>query len=294
MLSRVPASGAADPGTINTSEKETGRYGMARGELARFLRDRREGLRPGHVGLPAGPRRRTPGLRREEVADLACMSVDYYVRLEQARGPRPSPRILEALAGALRLAPAERTHLFRLAGVVPQPPAGPPREVRPYVAGLLRRIPETAVVVTAATYDVIAWNPLAEALLGNLRAQPNLARRRFLFRDQVLTTGHEEFGEIAVARLQAAADRYPRDAALAAQLAELRAASAEFNEIWATNPVCAPGHRTKTMTHPELGRLRINCDILTVPDDDQQVVFMTADPDTPTARALRHLATQVS
>jgi transcriptional regulator with XRE-family HTH domain len=267
---------------------------MARGELACFLRERREGLRPGDVGLPAGPRRRTPGLRREEVAGLACMSVDYYVRLEQARGPRPSPRILQALAGALRLAPAERTHLFRLAGVAPEPPAGPPRDVRPYVAGFLRRMRDTAVIVTAATYDVIAWNPLAEALLGDLRAQSNLARRRFLFRDQVLTTGHEEFGEIAVARLRAAAGRYPRDEALAALLAELRAGSEEFNEVWATNPVRAPGHRTKIMTHPELGRLRINCDILTVPDDDQQVVFMTADPDTPTARALRHLAAQVA
>ncbi|GAA1279952.1 transcriptional regulator [Planotetraspora silvatica] len=267
---------------------------MARDELARFLRDRREGLRPDDVGLPAGPRRRTPGLRREEVADLACMSVDYYVRLEQARGPRPSPRILKSLAGALRLAPAERTHLFRLAGVAPESPAGPPREVRPYVADLLRRVPETAVVVTAATYDVIAWNPLAEALLGNLRAQPNLARRRFLFRDEVLTTGHEEFGEFAVARLRAAADRYPHDTALVALLAELRSGSAEFNEIWATNPVHAPGHRTKTMTHPDLGRLRINCDILITPDDDQQVVFMTADPGTPTARALRHLAAQVA
>ncbi|MGN9780944.1 helix-turn-helix transcriptional regulator [Nonomuraea sp. ZG12] len=267
---------------------------MARSELARFLRDRREGLPPGAAGLPSGPRRRTPGLRREEVAELAGMSVDYYVRLEQARGPRPSPRILRSLAGALRLAPAERTHLFRLAGVAPEPPAGPPREVRPYVAGLLHRIPGTAVVVTAAGYDVIAWNPLAEALLGDLGSRPNLARRRFLDRDEVLTTGHEDFGEIAVARLRAAADRYPRDRALAALLADLRAGSAEFDEIWATNPVRAPGHRTKTMTHPELGRLHINCDILTVPDDDQQVVFMTADPDTPTARALHHLATHVA
>jgi hypothetical protein len=160
--------------------------------------------------------------------------------------------------------------------------------------GLLHRIPDTAAVVTAATYDVVAWNPLAEALLGDLPVQPNLARRRFLFRDQVLTTGHEEFGEIAVARLRAAADRYPHDAALAALLAELRAGSSEFGEIWAGNPVRAPGHRTKTMMHPDLGRLRINCDILTVPEDDQQVVFMTADPGTPTARALHHLAAQVA
>ncbi|GAA4505932.1 helix-turn-helix transcriptional regulator [Actinoallomurus oryzae] len=267
---------------------------MARAELARFLRDRREGLRPEEVGLHAGPRRRTPGLRREEVADLARMSVDYYVRLEQARGPRPSPRILTSMADALRLSPPERTHLFRLAGVPPEPPAGPPRHVRPYVAGLLHRMPETAVVVTAATYDVIAWNPLAEALLGDLRGQPNLARRRFLLRDEVMTSGHEEFGDYAVARLRAAADRYPHDPGLAALLAELRAGSAEFSQIWATNPVRAPGHRTKTMAHPDFGRLHIDCDVLAVPEDDQQVVFMTAEPDTPTARALHHLAARLS
>jgi hypothetical protein len=134
--------------------------------------------------------------------------------------------------------------LFGLAGVALSPPTGPPRAVRPYVAGLLDRLPDTAVIVTAASYDVIAWNPLAGALLGDLRGQPNLARRRFLFREEVLTTGHEE-----------------------------------FREIWATNPVRAAGHRTKPMSHPELGPLRIICDVLAVPDDDQQVVFMTADPE---------------
>jgi transcriptional regulator with XRE-family HTH domain len=262
---------------------------MARAELARFLRDRRETLRPADAGLPAGPRRRTPGLRREEVAELASMSVDYYARLEQARGPRPSQRVLDALAAALRLAPAERTHLFRLAGVFPAAPPGPPRTVRPHVAGLLRRMPETAAIVTSASYDVIAWNSLAEALLG-LETETNLARRRFLMREEVLTSGHEEFAEIAVARLRAAADRYPRDAALARLLAELRAGSEEFTQIWRTNPVRAPGHRTKTMTHPEAGRLRLNCDVLTIPDDDQQVVFMTADPGSPSASALRWLA----
>ncbi len=266
---------------------------MAATELARFLRSRREGLRPDAVGLPAGARRRTPGLRREEVAELACMSVDYYVRLEQARGPRPSPRILDALADALRLGPAERSHLFRLAGVVPRPPAGPPRTVRPYVAGLLNRIPGTAAIVTSASYDVIGYNPLAEALLGRLGERPNLARRRFLFRERVLTSGHEDFAEIAVCRLRAAADRYPRDPDLSALVGELRAASAEFNAVWDANPVRAPGHRTKTMVHPELGPLRINCDILAVPEDDQQVVFMTADPDTAAARALSRLAEAV-
>jgi transcriptional regulator with XRE-family HTH domain len=262
---------------------------MARGELARFLRDRRADLRPTDVGLPAGPRRRTPGLRREEVAGLANMSVDYYARLEQARGPHPSPRILDAITAALRLTPAERTHLFRLAGSQPAPPAGPTRQVRPYVAALLHRMPEAAAVVTDATYDVIAWNPLGEALLGDLRREPNLARRRFLRTGGHENSGAEEFGEIAVARLRSAADRYPGDRSLARLLADLRSGSAEFGQIWDTNPVRAPGHRVKTLTHPRVGRVRVNCDVLAVPDDDQQVVFITADPGSPDVRALRQL-----
>ncbi|MEU4482548.1 helix-turn-helix transcriptional regulator [Micromonospora sp. NPDC023966] len=261
---------------------------MAGQELAWFLRQRREDLRPADFGLPAGPRRRTPGLRREEVAQLAHMSVDYYARLEQARGPHPSPRILDALADALRVSPAERTYLFRLAGATPAPPAGPVRQVRPHMVNLLRRIPEAAAVVTDASYDVIAFNPLADALLGNLRQEPNLARRRFLGLGSYESSSAEEFGHIAVARLRAAADRYPRDERLARLLTGLRAASPEFTEIWNTNPVRAPSHRIKTITHPQLGPLRLNCDVLTIPDD-QQVVFITADHGTPTARALRHL-----
>ena len=263
---------------------------MARQELARFLRDRREDLSPADAGLPAGPRRRTPGLRREEVARLASMSVEYYARLEQARGPHPSPRILDALAEALRLTPAERIHLFRLAETSPAPPPGPTRQVRPYVASLLRRIPGAGAIVTDASYDVIAWNPLAEAMLGNLREEPNLARRRFLQPGLRRSSGSEEFSHIAVARLRSAADRYPRDEGLARLLADLRAGSEEFVQVWDTNPVRAAGHRVKTFDHPEVGPVRINCDVLAVPDDDQQVVFMTADPGTPSARALRHLS----
>ncbi|HEY3501810.1 MAG TPA: helix-turn-helix transcriptional regulator [Actinocatenispora sp.] len=262
---------------------------MSRQELARFLRDRREARRPADVGLRAGPRRRTPGLRREEVARLAAMSVEYYARLEQARGPHPSSRILESLTGALRLSPAERRHLFRLAGADPTPPASPVRRVRPYVADLLDRMPEAGAVVTDATYTVVAANPLARALLGDLTREPNLARRRFLGTATYENSAAPEFGEIAVARLRAAADRYPADRRLARLLAELRAGSAEFGAIWASNPVRSPGHRVKTLEHPEVGRVRVNCDVLTVPEDDQQVVFITADPGTPAAGALRHL-----
>jgi len=262
---------------------------MPRPELARFLRDRRENLRPIDVGLPTGPRRRTPGLRREEVSDLANMSVDYYARLEQGRGPRPSPRVLDAITGALRLDAAERTHLFRLAGATPTPAAGPASQVRPHVAGLLRRIPEAGAIVTDATYTVIAWNPLAEALLGDLRQEPNLARRRFLRPGPRAVSGGEEFGRIAVSRLRAAKTRYPRDPRLTRLLAQLHAGSDEFGQLWESDPVHAPGHRTKTIEHPDAGPLRVNCDILAVPDDDQQVVFVTADPGSPSARALRHL-----
>ncbi|WP_413811733.1 helix-turn-helix transcriptional regulator [Streptomyces sp. OE57] len=268
---------------------------MARHELARFLRDRREGLRPQDIGLPADPHRRTPGLRREEVAELAHMSVDYYTRLEQARGPRPSPRILDGLAGALRLAPAERSHLFRLAGTSAPPGARAVRRVRPHVAQMLRRLPDTAAIVTDAAYDVIAWNPLAQALLGDdLGRDSNLARRRFLGRGHVYdSSSAEEFGHIVVARLRRAADRYPRDAALTALLGELRTGSEEFRRIWEERPVHAPGHRTKTVDHPTAGTLRLNCDVLLVPEDDQEVVLITADPGSPSARTIRGLAAAV-
>jgi transcriptional regulator with XRE-family HTH domain len=267
---------------------------MARQELASFLRDRREALQPADVGLPAGSRRRTPGLRREEVAGLANMSAEYYARLEQARGPRPSAPIMEGVADALRLTPAERAYMFGLAGVALPAPSGPPRRVRPYVASLLERMPDTAAIVTAASYDVIAWNPLAEALMGDPRGR-NLARRRFLQREEmVLMNGQEDFAEIAVARLRGAAGRYPRDPGIAALLAELRAGSEEFTRIWDTHPVRTPGHRTKTISHPQAGPLRVHCDVLTVPEDDQQVVFITADPGSPSARGLRRLAGSIT
>ncbi|WP_369386463.1 helix-turn-helix transcriptional regulator [Streptomyces sp. CG1] len=267
---------------------------MARQELARFLRDRRMALRPHELGLPTGALRRTPGLRREEVAELAHMSVDYYVRLEQARGPRPSPRILDALAGALRLTPAERSHMFHLAGTSAPPPAtGAVRRVRPHVARMLQRLPETGAIVTDAAYDIVAWNPLAQALLGGDLGQgtTNVARRRFLGEGRMYeTSSAQEFAHVVVARLRRATDRYPHDPQLAALLTELHTGSEEFRQLWQTRPIHAPGHRTKTLDHPTAGSLRLNCDVLLVPEDDQEVVIITADPGSPSARTLRRLA----
>ncbi|MGX1855351.1 helix-turn-helix transcriptional regulator [Streptomyces sp. NPDC055299] len=271
---------------------------MARQELARFLRDRRAGLRPQEAGVTTtGSARRTPGLRREEVAELAHMSVDYYTRLEQARGPRPSARILDALAQVLRLTPAERSHLFRLAGSNAPPGANTVRRVRPHVAQMLERLPATAAIVTDAAYGVVAWNPLAQALLGGdlARGTANLARRRFLGQGRMYASSStEEFGHIVVARLRRSADRYPHDPRLTALLDELHAGSEEFRQIWETHPVHAPGHRTKTVDHPEAGVLRLNCDVLLVPEDDQEVVLITADPGSPTVRALQTLARQAT
>ncbi len=261
---------------------------MPRQELAQFLRDRRTAIDPLAAGVDDTTVRRTAGLRREEVAARAAMSVDYYVRLEQARGPHPSPRVLAGLAKALDLDDPQRRRLFALADTPVPPPLGPSRTVRPHIAALVDRV-DAAAIVTNAAYDVVAYNALAGRLLGDLTHRPNLARRRFLD-GQHWSSASDEFAEVAVSRLRAAVARYPRDSELAAFVAELRAGSNEFAQVWDANPVRGAGHRTKTTEHPEVGRLVLSCDVLTVPDDDQQVVFVTAAPGSPSAKALRRLA----
>ncbi|MDN5758499.1 MAG: helix-turn-helix transcriptional regulator [Tomitella sp.] len=267
---------------------------MQRRELADFLRHRRALLRPEHVGLRSDPGRRTPGLRREEVAERAAISVDYYVRLEQARGPAPSGAVLESVAAALYLSAAEREHLFRLAEKVPQAPAAPLRSLSEHVTELVRRLPDAGVVVQDACYDVIGYNRLADALLGDLAGDPNLARRRFLG-DGLAREPHgaAEFGAIAVARLRNAAARYPQDARLNELLTELRTDSDEFTRLWRTHPVHAPGHRSKTLAIPEVGDIRVNCDAISLPGD-QQMVFITADQGSAAERAFRRLASAAS
>ncbi|MFD5539875.1 helix-turn-helix domain-containing protein, partial [Streptomyces sp. NPDC127079] len=197
---------------------------MDREELAAFLRSRRERISPAEVGLPRGPRRRTPGLRREEVAQLAFISTEYYTRLEQARGPRPSREVLGGLTRALRLSDAERSHLHHLAGAPPGPPPGPAREVRQSLLDLLRRLPQAAAFVTSATFEVLAWNDLAAALMEDFSALPprerNLVRRAFLgprLKGSGPYTGDrlygvsdvDAFARLSAQRLRAAAARYP-------------------------------------------------------------------------------------
>src|SRR6201999_3381602 len=158
--------------------------GMDKQELGAFLRSRRERLRPQDVGLPPGSRRRTPGLRREEVAVLAHISTEYYVRLEQGRAARPSGEVLAGIADALRLTDAESDHLHVLAGTAPARTGLHPREVRPSIIALIERLPQTAALVISAAFEVLAWNDLAAALMEDFaRLVPedrNLARRAFL------------------------------------------------------------------------------------------------------------------
>ncbi|MEV0929583.1 helix-turn-helix transcriptional regulator [Streptomyces phaeochromogenes] len=272
---------------------------MDRQELAGFLRSRRERITPADVGLPAGPRRRTPGLRREEVAQLAFISAEYYTRLEQARGPRPSREVLAGLARALRLSDAERDHLHHLAGAPPGPPPGPSREVRQSILDLLSRLPQAAAIVTSASFEVIAWNDLAAALMEDFSAIPrrdrNLVRRVFLGphpqgRRLYGVSDADTFARNATQRLRATAARYPDDPEVTGLVRELLAGSEEFTRLWASHDVSAEPTLCKTFQHPLVGPVTVNCDALDITDRDQQVVIYTAASGSPSEEALRLLS----
>jgi transcriptional regulator with XRE-family HTH domain len=269
---------------------------MDRQELAAFLRSRRARVRPEDVGLKAGTRRRTPGLRREEVAQLAGMSVDYYIRLEQGRGPRPSRQILAALARALRLTDDERGHLFHLAGEAPEPPAGPSREVPPGILHLLERLDDTPAYVLNARHDILAWNPLAAALMTDFAALPPEERNviRWLFTGPAAARYDTDayVAELAgdsVADLRAAAGRYPGDPGIAELVAEVSARSPLFARLWESGEVGIRRSSRKRMVHPVVGPLELHCDVLYVPERDQRVVLYTTTPGTPSHEALKTL-----
>lgn len=272
---------------------------MDRSGLGAFLRSRRERITPADIGLPAGRRRRTPGLRREEVAQLAFISAEYYTRLEQARGPRPSQEVLASLARALRLSDAERDHLHHLAGVPPAPPPGPPRDVRPSILNLIRRLPLAAAIVNSAIYDVLAWNDLAAALMEDFSAVPrrdrNLARRVFLGprtdrRRLYGVSDVDEFAQSATVGLRAAMAKYPDSLEVTGLVDELLAGSDEFARLWASGDVDVPSTLRKTFQHPLVGPVTVNCDVLDVPERDQHVVIYTADPGSSSEEALRLLS----
>ncbi|WP_433432950.1 helix-turn-helix domain-containing protein [Nonomuraea sp. CA-141351] len=267
---------------------------MNRAELAAVLRQARSRLRPQDVGLPSGTRRQVRGLRREEVALLAGLSVDYVVRLEQGRGARPSAQVVAALAQALRLDDDDRDLVFRLAGHEQPQPGHVAMVVRPSVLRLLDRMADLPVLVLSAKGDVLAWNPLAAALQGDMSAWPrhrrNLIWQRFLgsSRCQVAADpGEDEAAtRAAVGTLRAAQARYPRDAELARMVSELRRGSPRFEELWQEGRSAAWRAAVKSIRHPQLGTITLDCDTLLLPDTDQTVLVYSAEPGSPEATAL--------
>jgi transcriptional regulator with XRE-family HTH domain len=271
---------------------------MDHDELASCLRRWRDRLAPAEVGLPAGGRRRAPGLRREEVAQLAGLSVDYLARLEQGRAANPSPSVLAPLARALRLSDDERAHLFRVAGQA-EPLAGQiNRHITPGVQRILDRLADVPVVVMDAAWFVVAANPLAVALIGDATQLParerNIAWRHFTGAPTRMARDAEEDARMeveAIADLHEALGRHPADGPLRELIADLRAVSPRFAELWEQRPVAQRTASRKTIVHAEVGPVTLDCDVLTVRGSDLRLIVYTAAPGTPDANALALLAT---
>jgi transcriptional regulator with XRE-family HTH domain len=266
-------------------------------ELAAALRNWRDRLSPADVGLPSGGRRRAPGLRREELAQLAGVSVDYLARLEQGRASHPSPSVLAPLARALRLTDDERAHLFRVAGQA-EPTAGTiNRHVTPSIQRVIDRLGDVPVMVIDAAYELVAANALAVALVGEdlLTGTPrerNIAWKqltdaptRFVRDEQEAACMDPE----VVADLRHALGRYPEDVVLRELIDDLRAASPRFVELWERAPVAPRASSRKSIDHPEIGRITIDCDILQVRGSDLRLIVYTAPPGSPDAQALKLL-----
>jgi transcriptional regulator with XRE-family HTH domain len=275
--------------------RETG--ALRRDDLATFLRTRRAKLRPADVGLPQAGTRRTPGLRRQEVAQLAGMSVDYYVRLEQARGPNPSRQVLAALSRALMLTGDEREYLFRLAGQNPPPTAGPSRDISPGIRNLLDSLPETPAYVVDAKYDILAWNTLATYFIGDLsdfdESDRNMIRWMFRHAVTVLPWTDEEtvrFARSTVADLRASYARYPADPGIASLVTELLGVSPLFADMWAAHDVESRRPLIKRVDHPDTGPVVFECQVLAIPDTGQRLIVYCAAPGSPTHEAFRRLA----
>ncbi|WP_105971744.1 helix-turn-helix transcriptional regulator [Streptomyces geranii] len=260
---------------------------MDKKELAGFLRHRREALRPRDVGLAEGARRRTQGLRREEVAQLAGMSTDYYARLEQQRAPQPSVQITTALARALRLTLDERDHLFVLIGHNAPARLHRSEHVSPTLMRVLDRLDDSPALVLTDMADTLAMNPLALALLGDQTRHTGLSRsayhRWFMDPAERLVypeEDHDRHGRAQAARLRVAltaGSDIPRAARI---LAELRSHSPEFVRFWELQEVAQRYDEGKTIIHPELGRIEVDGQVLFTENRAQTLVVLTTRPGT--------------
>jgi transcriptional regulator with XRE-family HTH domain len=264
------------------------------GGLLRAWRDR---LSPADAGITASRTRRAAGLRREELADLAGLSVDYIVRLEQGRANHPSVQVVGALARALHLNDAERDHLYRTAGLLPPTKSRISTHIPPGVQRLIARLGDNPLAAFTADWSLLSWNPLWSALQGDPNAMPtaqrNLARmifgdgeiRRYL-RPSMSVNGSDQFEAAIVADLRTASSTYPNDPGLRSVIRELRRTSPVFDEHWTR---AAVGYHTtdqKTITHPDVGTITLDCDVLTVPGSDLKLVVFSAPTGSPDAEKL--------
>ncbi|MEO3890578.1 helix-turn-helix transcriptional regulator [Nonomuraea sp. B5E05] len=277
---------------------------MSRGELADFIRRRREALRPDQMPAtaihPPGRRaRRTPGLRREEVAALAGVSNSYYERLEQARAPRPSPQVLAALGTALRLTAAEREHLARLAGQVPPDTDAGRAPVPADARRLLDGLGPIPAYLADERQDIVAWNSAAAELItdfGLLSAEErNTVRLSIRLGGTVCSApaGAEgEFARQSAARLRAASARHPAERVLAELVNEFAAHSPDFAASWRNHDVQPISALRKRLRHPDLGELDLDCQTLLLPGTDVHLVIYTAQPGSPSAAALARVGTR--
>ena len=267
---------------------------MDRPELADFLRRSRERLRPHDVGLPDIGMRRTPGLRREELAKLSGVSTDYCMRLEQRRSSQPSTQVLAALARALRLTEDERDHLYILAGH--QPPAGvmAGQHVRPGLLHLLDELRGTPAQILTDLGDLLAQNTLAELVFGAVCTIRG-SRRNVVWRwftDPTVRAAHpddehEQQSRVHVADLRAAVARRGRDDPAAnALVQQLRAASAEFAGLWELHEVAVRRRTHMRVRHPTVGTLEFDTEILLTPAEDQHLLIFTPPPGGDTAEKL--------
>ncbi|MDO0930907.1 helix-turn-helix transcriptional regulator [Streptomyces sp. DG2A-72] len=270
---------------------------MTTTELGRALRRWRDRVAPESAGLPTGGQRRAAGLRREELALLAGISVDYVTRLEQGRAANPSGQIVEALARALRLTGDERTYLFRLARLVPPGPETVPAYITPSVQRLLDRLVDTPVGVSDAAMTLLVTNPMYAALMGDPSGRRGFERngvwRNFLGAPTRVrhTPDERRAFEIGmVAELRATASRYPADRQLRRLIAELRAGSERFAELWDAGVVGRLEASRKTIEHPQVGLLTLDCDLLRVEGNDLHILVYSAEPGTEAAEKLELLS----
>ncbi|MEU5586780.1 helix-turn-helix transcriptional regulator [Streptomyces chrestomyceticus] len=267
-------------------------------ELGAFLRSRRARIRPADVGLTQGPRRRVPGLRREEVAQLAGASADYYNELERGAGSQPSEQMIAALARALRLTADERDYLYRLADRPVPAHGGPASHVHPGMLDLLTRLPSTPAQVITDLHVTLVQNRLAVALLGDhsgLRgARASFVHRWFTepeARQLYPEADHPAQSRAFVADLRAAAARRDaKDTEARSMISSLLAASAEFAALWADHDVAFRRDDRKRLVHPALGLIEVNCLNLFSEDGRQRLLWFTPAAGTDSAGLLDLLA----